>query len=95
MTALIVKVAVTVLAISKVMVHTLPDTVIHPVQFVRVDHGVGVAVRVTRVFRPYTSVQSVPQLMPVASIVPEPVPILATVRRGTFFAVNFATIDTF
>ena len=74
------KVAVHVLAWSIVTMTAALVPVQAPLQPVKEEPVVAVAVRVTGVLATTFSVQSLPQVMPVPVILPAPVPVLETVR---------------
>ena len=75
-----VKVAVTVLAASMVVVQVVGVAVMQFVQFVIVQLVSGAAVRVTTVPWAISSLQSVPQLIPAGVELTVPLPVVVTVR---------------
>src|SRR5206468_851816 len=74
------KVAVTVVAAVRVTVHEPMPAQPPPLQPVKTEPAVGVAVRVTAVPLAHGPAQSVPQLIPAGVLVTVPVPALVTVR---------------
>ena len=102
-------VAVAVFAPVIVTVQTFPDTLVHPLQPVKIDAASGVAVSVTSVAGVVTgtialhpSVEPVVQVIPPPVTVPRPAPDVVTVRSApcwnvavTFFAASIDTVQTF
>ena len=72
----------TVLAALMLTVQVLAVPVQAPLQPAKVEPVAALAVRVTLVFPRYSSLQLLPQLMPAGLLVtvPEPVPVVLTVR---------------